>query len=125
MKYKTEELEGELLDAAVDLAEGRGEPGRFLGVLMHAEGAYVIDTRRRYSTSWEHAGPIIEREMIHIECVEEEDGGPGDRLWAASCGVDSSYREDDGESWFGETPLIAAMRAYVAHKLGREVELPD
>ncbi len=28
-------------------------------------------------------------------------------------------------TWFGKTHLIAAMRAYVAEKLGTEIDVPD
>ena len=53
-----------------------------------------------YSTNWGHGGPIIEREGIEI------------------CPI------GNGE-FYGDTPLIAAMRCYVASKLGDEVEIPE
>jgi hypothetical protein len=64
------------------------------------------------SASWEIAGPIIEREEIQL-------GGYGASRQAEV--------RDDTKPWvsmWGETSLIAAMRAYVASKLGEEVELP-
>ena len=57
------------------------------------------------STDWSQGGPIIEREGIGIFPL-----GNG-RGWAA--GLRS-----------GPTPLIAAMRCYVASKLGDEVDVP-
>lgn len=55
------------------------------------------------STDWSQGGPIIEREKMGV--FPTHDG------WAA--GMQS-----------GPTPLIAAMRCYVANKLGDEVEIP-
>lgn len=64
------------------------------------------------SSKWEHGGPIIERERISVisDYHEIEDG------WLADGGK---------KQVFGPTPLIAAMRCYVASKLGEEVEVPD
>jgi len=61
------------------------------------------------STDWAQGGPIIEREKIQIK-----ENGYGH--WFAKIGKGSWMR--------GPTPLIAAMRCYVASKLGDEVELP-
>ena len=62
------------------------------------------------STDWIQGGPIIEREGIDLQCQNQG-------LWCADLGLDSSI--------YGPTPLIAAMRCYVASKLGDEVELPS
>ena len=61
------------------------------------------------SVSWPVAGPIIERERISIK--QCEDGG---------C---YAYFDHKDGSAAGETPIIAAMRASVASRLGDEV--PD
>jgi hypothetical protein len=70
------------------------------------------------STDWAQGGPIIERE--HIELTFDRDGP--DILWHAK-----KYAFDGTLLWSesGPTPLIAAMRCYVASKLGDEVEIPD
>jgi hypothetical protein len=62
------------------------------------------------STNWAHGGPIIERERIDV--LYEHD-----LRWIAvpQKGIES----------YGPTPLIAAMRCYVASKLGDEVEIPE
>lgn len=69
------------------------------------------------STNWSQGGPIIERERIELvfDC-----NGP-DILWEAK-----KYTFDGTLLWndYGSTPLIAAMRCYVASKLGDEVEIP-
>jgi hypothetical protein len=61
-----------------------------------------------YSTDWSQGGPIIEREKITLEWTGED--------WMA-------YIKHDDE-FFGPTPLIAAMRCYVASKLGQNVDIP-
>lgn len=66
------------------------------------------------STDWGQGGPIIEREGI---TVAPDDVEP----WCAF--IDRGTAED--VIYGGTTPLIAAMRCYVASKLGDEVELPE
>lgn len=69
-----------------------------------------------YSTDWSQGGPLIERERISI-C-----GGPTFAPdWYACYG--DVVEESAGES--GPTPLVAAMRAYAASKLGETVEVPE
>jgi hypothetical protein len=63
------------------------------------------------STDWAQGGAIIEREGIELLCETL-----GFR-WVAM--------PQKGPEWSGPTPLIAAMRCYVASKLGFEVELPE
>lgn len=63
------------------------------------------------STDWAHGGPIIDRERITIEWEGDPDS------WCACIMADQEV--------YGPTPLIAAMRCYVASKLGDEVELPE
>lgn len=62
-----------------------------------------------FSTSWAWGGPIIEGEGIALYLY-------GDSEWNAHVG---------GRESVGPTPLIAAMRCYVASKLGDEVEVPE
>jgi hypothetical protein len=64
--------------------------------------------------NWSQAGPIIEREGIGFFRAQSPGPEYGDEAWAASDVHDAStYR--------GGTPLIAAMRAYIASKYGNEV----
>ena len=63
-----------------------------------------------YSTDWSQGGPIIEREGITLRNFIQ-----GAR-WDAEI--------DDLALESGPTPLIAAMRCYVASKLGDTVEVP-
>ena len=71
------------------------------------------------STDWAQGGPIIERE----ECVATIE-----RLNSGDFRVQMPYdrqAEMPGRYFYGPTPLIAAMRCYVASKLGDEVEIPE
>jgi hypothetical protein len=107
---KTSELTGFRLDFAV--AKAAGEKAE----LIHGEvvtwktiGYHEYRQVWRPSTDWEQAGPIIEREKVSLEWTGED--------WMAYIWHDREY--------FGRTPLIAAMRSYVDHVIGDEVELPE
>ena len=65
----------------------------------------------RYSTNWAQGGPIIERS--HFSIVFHDDN-----VWT----VANARGTVDGE---GPTFLIAAMRCYVASKMGVEVEIQE
>jgi len=108
MKVKTSELEGKLLNQAVAycVEQSKKFPMFFDGEPM-SKGDYITD--------WALAGPIIERECIAISCLHITGYTPN--TWTA--------RHPQRFSAEGPTPLIAAMRCYVASKLGDEVEVPD
>ena len=81
------------------------------------------------STEWRDGGPIIDRELI-TTVASKGVGGEGPLVWFAYVGPFHHYIDErlpgypgDGDTQ-GPTLLIAAMRAYVASKLGEEVELP-
>ena len=95
---KTTELSGRALNWAVAQIEG------------FDNGDWLPD----YSTDWAQGGPIIEREAITILSVDDYE-------WCAAIG--ELYYEDDNQR--SPTPLIAAMRCYVASKLGGEIQLPE
>jgi hypothetical protein len=92
---KTDELTGAALDWAVAKCEG-------VEIIVRQENWDW------YSSSWEQGGPIIEREKIatawHLT------------RWVAWRGVIEHP---------GPTPLIAAMRCYVASRLGNDIEIPE
>jgi hypothetical protein len=94
---KTIELTGIALDWAVAKCEG---------------SAYHGPAWTKYSTDWAQGGPIIEREDI---CINRDDSS---REWSAH-----RVGDEFGAYW-GPTPLIAAMRAYVSSKLGKHVAVP-
>ena len=102
---KTSELTGAALDWAVAKCEGIN----YVKDDVRFRGAYA----RKYSTDWAQGGPIIEREKISVWARDDE--------WAA----ESFVPNQQGLECVGPTPLIAAMRCYVASKLGDEIELPE
>ncbi len=95
---KTAELIGDALDWAVAKCENV--------VLDHG-----LTCDEEYSTNWAQGGPIIEREFIDVRYSKNL------KQWYAL--KDTSHNAE-----FGPTYLIAAMRCYVASKLGDEVEIP-
>lgn len=107
MKTKTNELTGPALDWAVAKCEGVINGGD-LDIGFVLEGGYIP------STNWAQGGSIIEREGISTWVFD-------DVTWKAqnpfASGVDQVFE--------GPTPLIAAMRCFIASKLGDEVDVPD
>jgi hypothetical protein len=110
---KTSELTGAALDWSVAKCEG-------LNAFDGLGVAYIPDPRQPHfnmafepSTNWSQGGPIIEREGI---CVDLLLNGQ----WIAA-----SRKVEGATMYCGPTPLIAAMRCYVASKLGDEVDVPE
>jgi Protein of unknown function (DUF2591) len=97
---KTAELTGAALDWAVAKCE---KPDVTASIVLGS----------RPSTDWAQGGPIIEREEICLMHIIH--GFKGPIVYARIGGA---------ESMEGPTPLIAAMRCYVASKLGDEIEIP-
>ena len=115
---KTSERTGAALDWAVAKCEQRaganiseGYAGSLLVVDDNGFGAPAA-----YSTNWAQGGPIIERERISIR---PDTASPMFRAFV--------IRPPHGltNRYIGPTPLIAAMRCYVASKLGDDVEGPE
>lgn len=119
-KHKVADLEGWRLDAAVALAQGAvhstGPDGRDPPHWRFPDGAVQVLGYYTPSTDWFLGGPLIERERMLI-CSPHDDAPPA-RMWQACFPFGNQCL-----SW-GPTPLVAAMRAFVASKLGEEVELP-
>jgi len=115
---KTSELTGAALNWAVALCEGwegttvSDKIGSYPWLIKGERNMHLKSFRP--STNWMQGGPIIEREGITILSVDDYE-------WCAAIG--ELYYEDDNQR--SPTPLIAAMRCYVASKLGDEVEIPD
>lgn len=121
MKTKVSEASGPVLDWMVKTAAGFSFDGK---IWSDGRGYYYLHSDSP-STNWSQGGRIIEREKISTSY---------DGYWV----YDPTDPEDNGERWFAEdpggrcnsycrygpTPLIAAMRCYVASKLGDDVEIP-
>jgi hypothetical protein len=106
------ELSGAALDWAVAKCEGFEAFTDGISWIIDHAGSY--QPLPKYSSDWAQGGPIIERELIRLDTACNYTDGK----WKAR--IDSV-----GGWWPGETPLIAAMRCYVASKLGDEIELPE
>ena len=102
----TSDLQGVALDWAVANCEKLNLEYYFP---MRFRGAWLSKSFR-YSTDWAEGGPIIEREKI----ATDFDG-------AAWCASDNAAPL----AYYGPTPLVAAMRCYVASKLGDTVDIPE
>lgn len=114
MKYKVAELEGALLDAAVAKADGTGIHWHERGECWFKDADGLL---YHPSKAWSQGGPIIERERIALHVTfQDKDQCPEQGWWAS---VDRFLTTQQ----YGQTPLIAAMRAYVASKFGEEVDL--
>lgn len=117
---KTSELTGKALDWAVALAEGATGLA-YDGVACYWFTLNGVDRvlsrgwsdKQNWhpSTNWSQGGPIIEREKICADFLLND-------RWLAV----SRLTEKQG---YGPAPLIAAMRCYVASKLGNEVNIPE
>jgi len=100
---KTSELQGAALDWAVAKCEDK-------------QGKGLDWVPPDYSSDWAQGGPIIEREGINLE------NNPSRCHWIAS--TPAPEHRNGAVETVGLTPLIAALRCYVASKLGDEVEIP-
>ncbi len=117
-RFAVADLIGDDLNIAVALADGhrvrrsqiKGAPG------IHEQwpgGNW--EWIRQPSTAWEHCGPIIERERMALDYLDAE--------WHAWTPGSRKF-DGQGSDASGPTPLIAAMRAYAASKVGDVVDLP-
>lgn len=119
MKMKTADLIGRALDWAVADLEFK----RMIANGEHVKD-WVLDEHRigmntdPYSIDWLWGGPIIERERIHLCPIVYNDLSQ----WHA---WPYFLPRQWGIAIVGPTALVVAMRAYVASKLGEEVEVPD
>ncbi len=113
---KTSELTG----AALDWAVGDIEFKRLIAQGSHVK-QWVLEQHNAgthtdpWSSNWLFGGPIIESERILVQPEIGKEGAGN--AWSAIA--------IEGFECFGPTPLIAAMRCYVASKLGDEVEVPE
>jgi hypothetical protein len=86
--------------------------GHSIGVESHTGSGFQFIFRP--DEDWSQGGPIIEREKLKLR----PGGGADSDDWVAA-----SY----SGAWccVGPTPLTAAMRCFVASKLGDEVDVPE
>lgn len=123
-KIKTAEAIGPALDWLVARCEGvpasdiRFDGRRIYRWMRDGEGkltgSYMTGPEFLFSSMWETGGPIIEREEIQVMFMVHGFRGP---TWYSRIG--------GAPIEYGSTPLIAAMRCYVASKFGDEAEVPE
>lgn len=117
MKIKTSEATDRQLNWAVTKCKGikvitvKGGRATFSDP---ADDGALNEMPINYSTDWAQGGPIIEQFEIDLKVVEEN-------VWQAS----NVFDDMEFHHYTGPTPLIAAMRCYVASKLGDEIDVPD
>lgn len=73
------------------------------------------------SVNWKQGGPLIEQEHISIEVDWDRRQTPPE-LRFACCTINQKAK---GEWHKSPAPLVAAMRSYVAEKLGNFFEVPE
>lgn len=121
---KTSELTGAALDWAVAKCEKLDAYIDIVGITDNGWGVFVdysddyCNVHYQPSKHWGWAGPIIEREKIGLwfsEDAVDEEGNPLRK---------SEWYAELCSGYTGDTPLEAAMRAYVDTRLGDEVDIP-
>lgn len=109
-RIKTSNLTGPALDWAVAKCMWPDAIGNTIP--WHKDGSDYSPT-----TNWAHGGPIIERERIGLDFYEDK-SYEGGGAWGAITNEGTVHA-------LGPSPLIAAMRCYVAAKLGDVVDVPE
>jgi hypothetical protein len=106
---KTRDLIGPALDWAVSKCAG-----------WRRELCYLNTEYPNYSENWSLAGPIIERELINVCCASL--GG-----WVSTIFDDTAELLENSFKFrqYGTTPIVAAMRCYVASKMGDDIDVPS
>ena len=136
---KTSELKGAALDWAVAKCEGLAihkdavlngviKRGVWLSGLNIDPNNWTQLAMFNPSTDWSQGGPIIEREDISFRKYHRPDSEAHGKYYARVCresGTMVSWHKTTGHQMTGPSPLIAAMRCYVASKLGDAVEVPE
>ena len=112
MKLETRNLIDISLDWAVTVINYRLVHGVGYITCINPNKGWIGRDEHLYSTDWSQGGPIIERDGIELRYRG---------VWQASFCFDNPLVNH----YLGTTPLIAAMRCFVASRLGEELEIPD
>lgn len=121
-KLKTSSLKDHTLDWAVATCEGYELNGPY----EIFDGAFCLrehdgsdgDICPDYSTDWSHGGPIIEKMRGLKLKIGRKPGAPSYAHIVGYNGIERWHQT-------GKTPLIAAMRCYIASKLGDTIDIPN
>lgn len=124
---KVQELIGPILDWAV----AKCEYDELAAAIIQFPANSKYYPKITPSTDWSQGGPIIEREGILLRAIRKEghslnnqwlamydNGNTGTFVhWVNKSAIASVYSS-------GPTPLVAAIRCYVASKMGYEIQTP-
>lgn len=120
---KTYELYGRALDWAVSRVEGVA----LVDGCIFTKDPFDEQILFSPSTDWSQGGPIIHRERICLAMSFVGSYGEGSfaepTAWSAY--IHKVGGPINPPRYEGPTPLVAAMRAFVASKLGEYVDVPD
>ncbi len=142
VKVKVADLSGQALDWAVALSIGYSDwDGECFCTDPSGYPTGFFMTSFCPSADWSQGGPIIERENITVIRVSNDyiDGEFVPKWFAETdyCvghsavesyehqQIDPAFIISADDGMYGPTPLVAAMRCFVASKLGDELEIPD
>ena len=116
--------------------------------IYETKGLQEIGVNFSPSTDWKQGGPIIERERISVIRLEDDEKTDKNGFWIPgrvpvyAAVIGEYFSEDQLRNGYGEaicdtyyidcelvtkgpTHLVAAMRCYVASKLGDTIEVPE
>lgn len=128
-KIKVSEATGVVLDWLVAKCEKKDVSRALAHCRLYGRITLLGGVVYMPSTDWSQGGPIIEREGVltrPIRCPGHElDGQSLAMIDNGNTGVAVCWGGEGLFYWSGPTTLIAAMRCYVASKLGAEVEVPE
>lgn len=129
-KHDAATLHGAALDAAVAKATGytvvftdtwrivlTPEIAALLPLAVtYREGELIYSAVPPFSNDWRVGGRLIEENQIELHAFGPRNGR--DHEWMAQ------LRLQTVDACYGPTPLIAAARAFVRFRLGKEIDLP-
>ena len=118
MKVKTADLIGPALDWAVAIITNPEwtDEDRWYNAIGYVDCGEPDDEPYSPSTDWRQGGPIIGREHIS---VDNRKGDPCLAFKGTPVHYEFSMFAPEGQ------PLVAAMRCFVASRLGDEVDIPE
>lgn len=117
MKIKTSELTGPALRWAVLVASIEPEKRDWVVYALNKPAAsWPLINAFHPDTDWAHGGPIIGREQISLTQFK---GHPCRAHLGTVVQFEHAMFAPEGQ------PLVAAMRCYVASRLGDEVDIPE
>lgn len=138
MQVKVSELSGRALNYAVAMAlripaKEIHIPAKWQGDALFRKqrddagnltNSYITGPDLLFCSKWESGGPIIEHNEIYLICADNKTWWAERHIYDdGSQAYQTSYHKAVIQT--GPTPLVAAMRCYVASKLGDVVDISE